>query len=55
MPRNTYAFGAQAVLETVEFDESAFTKRNPKMLAAQVPCFLGLDAMIQMEPLCLAW
>jgi len=40
----------RAVLETVEFDEPAFTKRNPKMLTAQVPHAFELEGIIQIEP-----
>lgn len=39
----------QAVLELVEFDESAFTERNTEMLPAQVPDAFQLEGIIQIE------
>jgi hypothetical protein len=36
----------QAVLETVELDEPAFTKRDPKMFSAQVPETRHLERII---------
>jgi hypothetical protein len=46
---------SQAVLETVEFDEPAFTKRNAKMLSAKVPNAFDLEGIIQTEPFYFAW
>jgi hypothetical protein len=39
----------QAVLETVEFDEPAFTERNSKVLPAQVPETRHSEGNIQIE------
>jgi hypothetical protein len=47
--------GIQAVLETVEFDEPAFTERNSEMLPAQVPDAFHLEGIIQIEPFYFAW
>jgi hypothetical protein len=38
--------GIQAILETVELDEPALAKRNPKMLSAQVPETRHLERII---------
>jgi hypothetical protein len=39
-----------SVLETVEFDEPAFTERNTGMLPAQVPEDFDLEGIIQIGP-----
>jgi hypothetical protein len=47
--------GVQAILETVEFDEPAFTERNTKMLPTHVPETGHLEGIIHIEPFYFAW